>query len=100
MLRSIGTRLGEVYLGCLQKSESNVRVSQGFGCENMNVPVHKNRATSRRWRELNFQRRNIGLQRRDVPKCQASNRDVGIQRRDVPESFSNPTCQCCDVTES
>ena len=40
--------MGEGWLGNLQKSESIVRVLQVFRCENMNVPIHKNRATSRR----------------------------------------------------
>ena len=48
MLRSIGTRMGEGWLGHLQKSGSTVRVLQVFGCENMNIPVHKNKAMSRR----------------------------------------------------
>ena len=38
--------MGEGWLGHLQKSESTVRVLQVFGCENMNVLVHKNRGTS------------------------------------------------------
>ena len=45
MLRLVGTRMGKGWLGHLQKSESIVRVLQVFGCENMNVHVHKNRAT-------------------------------------------------------
>ena len=59
LLRSVGTRMGECWLGHLQKSESTVRVFQVFECENMTVPVHKNRATSRRSRELYFQRRDV-----------------------------------------
>ena len=43
---SVGKRMGEGWLGHLQKSRSTVRVLQVFGCENMNVPVHKNRAMS------------------------------------------------------
>ena len=45
-LKSVGTMMGEGWLGHLQKSESTVTVLQVFGCENMNIPVHKNRATS------------------------------------------------------
>ena len=46
MLRSVGTRMGEGWLGHLQKLKSTFMVLQVFGCDNMNVPVHKNRATS------------------------------------------------------
>ena len=46
MLRSVGTRMGEDWLGHLQKSKSTVRVLQVFGCKNVIVLVHKNRATS------------------------------------------------------
>ena len=46
MLRSIGMRMGEGWLGHLQKLESIARVLQVFKCENKNVPVHKNRGTS------------------------------------------------------
>ena len=45
MLRSVRTRMGEGWLGHLQKSGSIVRVLKVFGCENMNVHVHKNKAT-------------------------------------------------------
>ena len=41
----VGTRMGEGWTGCLKKLRSIVRVPQVFGCENMNVLVHKNRAT-------------------------------------------------------
>ena len=44
----VGTRMGEGWLGCLQKLRSTVRVFMVFGCENMNVLVYKNRATLRR----------------------------------------------------
>ena len=37
--------------------------------ENMNVHVHKNRATSRSSRELNYQRRDVGIQRCNVPEA-------------------------------
>ena len=45
MLRSVGTRMGEGWLGHLQKSESIIRVLQVFRCENMNGPIHKNWGT-------------------------------------------------------
>ena len=80
MLRSIRTRMGEGWLGYLQKSGSTVRILQVFGCENMKVHVHKNRATSRRSQELKFptsrrsrmsdlQHHDVENQRRDVSKA-------------------------------
>ena len=57
MLRLVRTRMGEGWLGHLQKSGSTDGVLYVFGCENMNVPIHKNGGTSRR----------LG-QRCDVPK--------------------------------
>ena len=43
-------------------------------------------ATSRRSREESSQRRDVGIQRRDVPESGKNQRhDVDIQRRDVPE---------------
>ena len=52
--------MGEGWLGHLQKSESTVKVLQVFRCENMNVHVHKIRATSRRSQELKFRRCDVG----------------------------------------
>ena len=39
----------------------------------MNVSVHKNRATSQRSRELYCQRRDVEIQRRDVPEGESFN---------------------------
>ena len=59
MLILVGTRMGEGWLGCLQKLRSIVRVLQVFGCENMNVLVHKNRATLRRLGQFPNVRANV-----------------------------------------
>ena len=44
--------MGEGWLGHLRKSGSIIRVLQVSGCEDMNIPVHKNRATLLRLGQL------------------------------------------------
>ena len=51
--------MGEGWLGHLQKLESTVRVLQVFGCENMNVLVHKKKATSQRSGQCHDVRANV-----------------------------------------
>ena len=57
-----------------------------FGLKQDNVRMFG--ATSRRSREEIFQRRDVVIQRCDVPENgKNQHRDVGYQRRDVPEGF-------------
>ena len=64
-LRLVGTSLDGVGWSTFKNRSKQVRVRVAYR-ENMNVHVHKNMATSRRSQKLNFQCRDVGIQRRDI----------------------------------
>ena len=61
------------FAGYLQKIGALLGFLKVSDMRRMNVSIHKNRATSRRSRELNYQHHDVGIQHQDVPEHIQSN---------------------------